>query len=41
MIAVNFPEPVFKLKKENDAEFIFDTIRKQWLVLTNPNMRRV
>ena len=33
MIAVNFPEPVFRLKKENDAEFIFDAIRKQWLVL--------
>ena len=33
MIAVNFPEPVFKLKKEKDVEFIFDAIRKQWLVL--------
>jgi hypothetical protein len=33
MIAVNFPEPVFKLKKENEVEFIFDAIRKQWLVL--------
>ena len=33
MISVNFPEPVFKLKKENEVEFIFDTIRKQWLVL--------
>ena len=33
MIAVNFPEPVFRLKKERDIEFIFDTIRKQWLVL--------
>jgi len=33
MIAVNFPEPVFRLKKENDVEFIFDAIRKQWLVL--------
>ena len=33
MIAVNFPEPVFRLKKEKDVEFIFDTIRKQWLVL--------
>ena len=33
MIAVNFPEPVFRLKKENDVEFIFDSIRKQWLVL--------
>jgi hypothetical protein len=33
MIAVTFPEPVFRLKKEKDVEFIFDTIRKQWLVL--------
>jgi len=33
MIAVKFPEPVFKLKKEKDVEFIFDAIRKQWLVL--------
>jgi len=33
MIAVNFPVPVFRLKKEKDVEFIFDTIRKQWLVL--------
>jgi hypothetical protein len=33
MISVNFPEPVFKLKKEKGVEFIFDTIRKQWLVL--------
>jgi hypothetical protein len=34
MIAVNFPEPVFRLKKEKDVEFIFDAIRKQWLVLS-------
>ena len=33
MIAVNFPEPVFRLKKEKEVEFIFDAIRKQWLVL--------
>ena len=33
MIAVNFPEPVFRLKKEKEVEFIFDGIRKQWLVL--------
>jgi len=33
MINVVFPEPVFRFKKENDVEFIFDTIRKQWLVL--------
>jgi len=35
MIAVNFPEPAFRLKKENGIEFIFDGIRKQWLVLTD------
>lgn len=34
MIAVNFPEPVFRLKKENEVEFIFDAIRKQWLILS-------
>ena len=33
MIPVNFPEPVFRLKKENGVEFIFDNIRRQWLVL--------
>ena len=33
MIAVNFPEPVFRMKREQDVEFIFDNIRKQWLVL--------
>jgi hypothetical protein len=35
MIAVNFPEPAFRFKKENGTEFIFDAIRKQWLVLTD------
>jgi hypothetical protein len=35
MIAVNFPQPAFRFKKENETEFIFDTIRKQWLVLTD------
>jgi hypothetical protein len=35
MIAVNFPEPAFRLKKENGIEFIFDGIRRQWLVLTD------
>jgi len=34
MIAVDFPEPVFRLKKEKEVEFIFDAIRKQWLVLS-------
>ena len=35
MISVKFPEPVFRLKKENGAEFIFDGIRKQWLALND------
>jgi hypothetical protein len=34
MIVINYPEPVFKMKKENEVEFIFDAIRKQWLALT-------
>ena len=33
MISVQFPEPTFRLKKEGGIEFIFDTVRKQWLVL--------
>lgn len=33
MIKVNYPEPVFRFKKENSIEMIFDLIRKQWLVL--------
>ena len=35
MISIKFPEPVFRLKKENGIEFIFDSIRKQWLVLND------
>jgi len=33
MIAVNFPKPAFRLKKEEGAEFIFDAVRKQWIIL--------
>ena len=33
MIAVKFPESVFRFKKENNVEFIFDHIRKQWIIL--------
>ena len=33
MIKVNYPEPVFRFKKEDGKEMIFDFIRKQWLVL--------
>lgn len=35
MISVKFPEPAFRLKKENGIEFIFDGIRKQWLALND------
>ncbi len=34
MIAIQYPKPVFKIKTENGIEFIFDGIRKRWLVLT-------
>jgi hypothetical protein len=34
MISIVYPAPAFKMKKENGSEFIFDAIRKQWIVLT-------
>jgi hypothetical protein len=34
MINIRFPEPSFRLKKEGDKEYIFDTLRKRWLLLT-------
>jgi hypothetical protein len=34
MIPVNYPAPEFKLKEEGGKQFVFDTIRKTWLVLT-------
>ncbi len=34
MIVINYPKPDFRLKKENEREFIFDSIRKRWVVLT-------
>ena len=34
MVVIDFPEPNFQLKKENDKEWIFDGIRKKWLRLT-------
>lgn len=33
-MVINYPEPNFRLKKENERELIFDTIRKRWVVLT-------
>ena len=34
MIPVNYPAPSFKIKQENEQHFVFDVIRKTWLVLT-------
>lgn len=34
MIAVQYPEPQFRMKNENGKQYIFDTIRKIWLLLT-------
>lgn len=34
MISVNYPEPDFQIKKEAEKEYIFDGIRKKWLLLT-------
>ncbi len=34
MIPITFPKHPFKIKEENKAEWIFDELRKQWLVLT-------
>lgn len=35
MILIEYPEPTFRIKEKNDETFIFDTIRKQWIVLTD------
>lgn len=34
MIKIEFPPHLFKIKKENSAEMIFDAFRKRWVVLT-------
>lgn len=34
MIKVVFPSPTFQIKEEDEKEFIFDAIRKQWVRLT-------
>lgn len=35
MIAVAFPEPKFRIKQEGEKQYVFDAIRKQWLLLSN------
>lgn len=34
MVFINYPEPKFRMKEENGQRFIFDPIRKIWLLLT-------
>ncbi len=34
MIAVDFPEPEFRIKKEESLSYLFDPIRKIWVLLT-------
>ncbi|MES1220952.1 MAG: type I restriction enzyme HsdR N-terminal domain-containing protein [Bacteroidota bacterium] len=34
MISIQFPEPVFRTKKEANKDFVFDDLRKKWLLLT-------
>ena len=34
MISIQFPQPEFRIKKEENKDFIFDTLRKKWLLLT-------
>ncbi|MGZ5255956.1 MAG: type I restriction enzyme HsdR N-terminal domain-containing protein, partial [Flavitalea sp.] len=34
MMVINYPEPAFRVKKEGELDFIFDSIRKRWLLLT-------
>ncbi|HVE61970.1 MAG TPA: type I restriction enzyme HsdR N-terminal domain-containing protein [Chitinophagaceae bacterium] len=34
MIQIKYPEPSFKIKQQGDKKYIFDGIRKIWLLLT-------
>lgn len=35
MIDVSFPAPAFKVEKRDGKDFIFDVIRRQWIMLTD------
>lgn len=34
MLFIQFPEPAFRIKKEEGRELLFDPLRKKWVVLT-------
>src|SRR5688572_25863818 len=35
MIRIKYPEPEFRIKKTGESAFIFDPIRRKWLLLTS------
>lgn len=34
MITIQFPEPSFRIRKDTGRDYIFDTFRKRWVLLT-------
>lgn len=34
MITVQFPPPDFRVRKTNEGSYLFDVIRKKWIILT-------
>src|SRR5437868_14994317 len=34
MLMINYPEPAFRIKKEDQKDFLFDPLRKKWLLVT-------
>jgi hypothetical protein len=34
MLMIKYAEPNFRIKKENNKDFLFDPLRKKWLLLT-------
>jgi len=41
MLRINYPEPSFRIKTENGKDFIFDALRKKWLLLTGEEWVRM
>lgn len=31
---INYPKPAFRIKKEEGRDYIFDSLRKKWIILT-------
>lgn len=34
MLSIHYPEPAFRVKQEQGKDYIFDQLRKKWLLLT-------